>query len=64
MPPRIKAIFSVLVAIAAIGGYVFQAKLGNTGPSYAALAFGVVSIVSMWIFPEVQRKKKEEPPAK
>jgi hypothetical protein len=64
MPPRIKAIFSVIVAIAAIGGYVFQAGLGNTGPSYAALAFGAVSIVSMWIFPEVSRKKSEDPPAK
>ena len=64
MPPRIKAVFSVIVAIAAIAGYLFQAGQGNTGPSYAALAFGAVSIVSMWIFPEVSRKKGEEPPAK
>ena len=64
MPPRIKAIFSVIVALAAIAGYVFQAGLGHTGPSYAALVFGAISIVSMWIFPEVSRKRSREPPAK
>jgi hypothetical protein len=56
--------FSVIVAIAAVGGYFFQAGLGNTGPSYAALAFGAISIVSMWIFPEVSRKQSQDPPAK
>ena len=64
MPSRIKAIFSVIVVLAAIAGYFFQQGAGQIGPSYAALVFGVVAVVSMWIFPEVQRKKKEDTAAK
>jgi hypothetical protein len=64
MPARIKLIFSIVVALTAIAGYFFQAGLGHTGPSYAALAFGVISVVAMWIFPEVSQKKGEEPSAK
>jgi hypothetical protein len=57
MPPRIKVILSIIVALAAIAGYFFQSALGQTGPSYAALAFGSIAVVSMWIFPEVSHKK-------
>jgi hypothetical protein len=57
MPPRIKFILSIIVAVAAIAGYFFQSGLGQTGPSYAALVFGLIAIVSMWIFPEVSHKK-------
>jgi len=57
MPPRIKALLSIIVALVAIAGYFFQQSAGQIGPSYAALLFGVVAVVSMWIFPEVQRKK-------
>ncbi len=57
MPPRIKIIVSVIVALVAIAGYFFQASLGQVGPSYAALLFGAIAIVAMWIFPEVSHKK-------
>ena len=60
MPPKIKAVFSVIVALVAIAGYFFQQSAGQIGPSYAALLFGAVAVVSMWIFPEVQRKKSED----
>jgi len=60
MPPRIKAILSIIVALVAIAGYFFQQNAGHIGPSYAALLFGAVAVVSMWIFPEVQRKKSED----
>mgnify|MGYP005839237631 CR=1 FL=1 len=57
MPARIKIVLSVIVALVAIAGYFFQAGLGQVGPSYAALLFGAVAIVAMWIFPEVSHKK-------
>jgi len=57
MPPRIKIILSVVVALVAIAGYAFQASLGQVGPSYAALLFGAIAVIAMWIFPEVSHKK-------
>ncbi len=60
MPSRIKAVLSLIVAVAAIAGYYFQDSLGQVGPSFAALVFGAVAIVSMWIFPEVSHKKGNE----
>jgi hypothetical protein len=57
MPPRIKIIISLIVALVAIAAYFIQASIDEVGPSYAALAFGALSIVSMWIFPEVSRDK-------
>lgn len=64
MPARVKLVFSIIVALTAIAGYYFQAGLGHTGPSYAALTFGAISVLAMWIFPEVSRKKSEDPAAK
>ncbi len=63
MPTGVKFIFSIIVVLTAIGAYFFQAGLGHTGPSYAALVFGAIAIVAMWIFPEVSRKKSEGPAA-
>jgi len=57
MPPRIKIIISIIVALVAIAAYFIQASIDEVGPSYAALAFGALSIVSMWIFPEVSRDR-------
>ena len=58
MPARIKVYLSIIVAIAAIAGYFFQRYLGMEAPSYAALFFGFISVVAMWIFPEVSQKKR------
>jgi hypothetical protein len=60
MPARIKFVFSIIVLLTAIAAYFFQAGAGNAGPSYAALAFGLIAVISMWIFPEVSHKKDEE----
>jgi uncharacterized membrane protein YfcA len=60
MPARIKFIFSIIVVLTAIAGYYFQAELGQIGPRYAALAFGLIAVVSMWIFPEVSHKKDQD----
>jgi hypothetical protein len=57
MPPRIKIVISIIVALVAIAAYFIQASIDEVGPSYAALAFGALSIVSMWIFPEVSRDR-------
>ncbi len=57
MPTRIKIMVSIVVALVAIAGYFFQISLGQVGPSYAALLFGAIAIIAMWIFPEVSHKK-------
>jgi hypothetical protein len=44
--------------------YFIQQSIGKTWPSYAALLFGAIAVVSMWIFPEVSRKKPGETPPK
>ena len=59
MPPRIKIILCIVVALVAIVVFFFQASIGQIGPSYAALAFGAISIISMWIFPEVSNDKSK-----
>jgi hypothetical protein len=64
MPVRIKFVFSIIVLLTAIAAYFFQAGTGNTGPSYAALAFGLIAVISMWIFPEVSHKTDEDKTAK
>jgi hypothetical protein len=57
MPPRIKIIISVIVALVAIATFFVQASIGQVGPSYAALAFGAIAVFGMWIFPEVSSDK-------
>jgi membrane protein YdbS with pleckstrin-like domain len=57
MPTRIKIILSLIISVAAIGGYFFQDYLGQVGPKYAALVVGLLMVVGMWIFPEVTGKK-------
>jgi len=64
MPPRIKLFFSIAVMLTAIAGFAFQQSMGKIGPSYAALLFGVVAVVSMWIFPEMSGKKDGDKGAK
>jgi uncharacterized membrane protein YfcA len=59
MPKRIKVYLSIIVAIVAIAAFIFQQYLGKENPSYAALLLGFISIVAMWIFPEVSHKKKD-----
>lgn len=60
MPPRIKIILSIVVLAVAVAGYFFQVSLGKVGPSYAALGFGALAVIAMWIFPEVSHKKVKE----
>lgn len=63
MPPRIKVVLSLAVALAAIGGFIFMHKLGETGPQWAVAFLGPFMIVSLWIFPEVMRQKPRLPKA-
>ncbi len=62
MPPRVKLFLSIAVGLTAIAAYFVQQSIGKTGPSYAALLFGAIAVVSMWIFPEVSRKKPGNTP--
>lgn len=57
MPFTIKLGLSVMVAVAAIAGWVFMRYLGQTGPQWALAFLGPFSVFSLWIFPEVMRSK-------
>lgn len=57
MPFHIKLGLSVMVALAAICGWVFMGHLGQSGPQNALMFLGPFSVVSLWIFPEVMRSK-------
>ena len=57
MPVKIKVMFSVLVLVVAALGAWFLDWLGNSTASWVALFFGVFSVASFWIFPEVGGKK-------
>ncbi|PZQ48367.1 MAG: hypothetical protein DI556_14570 [Rhodovulum sulfidophilum] len=57
MPPMVKIGLSVMVALAALAGWIFMRHLGQTGPQWALAFLGPFSVVSLWIFPEVMRTK-------
>lgn len=57
MPPMVKISLSVMVALAALAGWIFMRHLGQTGPQWALAFLGPFSVVSLWIFPEVMRTK-------
>lgn len=57
MPPKVKAILSLIVAIVALAAAWFFADAGNVASRNAVLFLGPFMIIAMWIFPEVSRKK-------
>ena len=57
MPTRVKLVLSLLVALAAFGGWLFMSHLGQTGPHWALTFLGPFAVGSLWIFPEVMRAK-------
>ncbi len=57
MPTYLKLGLSVMVALAAVAGWFYMGYLGQTGPQNALLFLGPFSVFSLWIFPEVMRKK-------
>ena len=59
MPVMIKIALSALVALAALGGWVYMGYLGKTGPQWALVFLGPFSVISLWIFPEVMRGKAD-----
>jgi hypothetical protein len=59
MPVLVKIILSIVVLTIAYYGYHFLMGLGQDLTPYLALFLGVFSVISFWVFPEVQSKKKE-----
>ncbi|MEV8468849.1 hypothetical protein AB0T83_19010 [Fluviibacterium sp. DFM31] len=59
MPVMIKIALSTMVALAAIGGWIYMGQLGQTGPQWAIVFLGPFSVASLWIFPEVMRSKSD-----
>ena len=57
MPFPIKFGLSVAVALAALAGWFYMGYLGQTGPQWAVAFLGPVTVVSLWIFPEVMRTR-------
>jgi hypothetical protein len=48
-----------MVALAAIGGWIYMGYLNQTGPQWALTFLGPFAVGSLWIFPEVMRNKAD-----
>ncbi|MBI6630881.1 hypothetical protein [Pontibaca salina] len=59
MPFVVKLGLSVMVALAAIAGWLYMGQLGQVGPQWALVFLGPFSVFSLWIFPEVMRSKSD-----
>lgn len=57
MPFFVKIGLTVMVAMAALGGWFYMGYLGQQGPQNALVFLGPFSVVSLWVFPEVMRDK-------
>ncbi|NYT83640.1 hypothetical protein H0A70_19340 [Alcaligenaceae bacterium] len=57
---RYKLIYSLLVIVAAIGGYLYEEGVGLVGPKFAVLALAFVMLIAVWIFPVVNRSDVQE----
>lgn len=64
MPFPVKFGLTLAVIAAAIGGWLFMAHLGQPGPQKAIAFLGPFTVLSLWIFPEVQRKPTDRPTGK
>jgi hypothetical protein len=64
MPFRVKFGLTLAVLAAAIGGWLFMRHLGQPGPQMAVAFLGPFTMLSLWIFPEVQRKPGDRPAGK
>lgn len=60
MPNNVKIILSLVVLAVTAAGYAFQGWLGQETPKYAVAFLGVFMVISMWVFPEVQRRKGDK----
>ena len=59
MPVMIKIALSAMVALAALGGWLYMDYLGQTGPKWAVAFLGPFCVGSLWVFPEVMRSKSD-----
>jgi hypothetical protein len=60
MPPRIKLILSLLVALV-IGGYgLYTIETSPPGMGEVILALCVMMILAIWIFPETGKVKRKK----
>ncbi|XDZ65930.1 hypothetical protein AB8880_00615 [Alphaproteobacteria bacterium LSUCC0684] len=62
MPPRIKLILSLLVALV-IGGYgLYAMDTSSPGVGKVTLALSLMMILAIWIFPETGKVKRKKQP--
>ena len=61
MPPKIKLLLSLLVAVVAIGFHFFQKAAGQPLTPWLALGLGAFMIFAMWVFPEAKPRKDTAP---
>jgi hypothetical protein len=50
---------SAVVALAAIGGWLYMKQLGLSGPQWAMTFLGPFTVFSLWIFPDVMRNRAD-----
>jgi len=58
VPVKIKIVFSIIVLLVAVAGYMFLRWLGHDITPYLALFLGAFCVFAFWVFPEVSHKKK------
>ena len=58
MPPRIKIVLSLLVAIAAVVVHLFQGAAGQEVNKWIVLGLGAFMIFSLWLFPEAGKRDR------
>lgn len=60
MPPTIKLIISLLVAVVAAATWYIETNVVGRGDlGWVAVGVGLLMILAMWIFPEAARKDRE-----
>jgi hypothetical protein len=58
MPPRIKIVLSLMVAIAAVIVHLFQNAAEQEVTKWVVLGLGAFMIFSLWLFPETGRRDR------
>ncbi|NUB15785.1 hypothetical protein GAY28_26395 [Azospirillum brasilense] len=55
MPPILKGVLSVLVAVVVAGGYLLRDGLSPDMPVWLIPALGLFMVGALWLFPEAKK---------
>lgn len=60
MPTNIRAILSVVMALAAVAVFYFESQAGQGFLKWFALVLGAVMVGAVWLFPEAASQKDRQ----